>query len=142
MKLNQWYYIDKDGDPAILNSDRAPQGGLIMPYDDVLGRYEELVWVQVESIDGTDVDGKSFKYDEVRVNALLKAQILAQRDADKIADDQAKLDEKNRLKAIKDKAKLVKKDDIVDLNTIKDSIDALARAVEELNIKVFGADEG
>lgn len=129
MALKRWYYIDKDGNPAYINSAvKPPYEAYLIPKDEITGEHEDIAWLQIEDV---DYDGTIVK--EARVNTVLKEQILDERTQDQIDKDAAKQAEKDRKKALKDAVKNLKKSDIKDLKSIQDAILVLKDLLDDLS---------
>ncbi len=98
-----------------------------VPIDPLTGLPEDIAWLQIESVQQPD---DSFR-DEITVDAALKAQIQAQRDAADLQRSSDDADREVERQARRDDLASLRPNDLKDLKDIKQSIRAIWRYLKE-----------
>jgi len=122
-------YLQKDinGNWELIKSSRPIPGGLEVPSDPLTNAYEELIWLQVEALEQPDGSLKNV----VTINAVKKAQVIAQRKSD--SDEEAEENEKAKDLSNQLKRDLngFDKDAVVGLEQIQDTLDSVIKFLKD-----------
>jgi len=113
------YVIDRNGTWGIETRTHKPSNYIGMAIkDELTGEYEDARWLQLEMID----DGQGNMVETLTVDQAKKAQIQDQEQQDKQLAEQDKKNKEDKKKAIDQKIKQMKPEQINNINDIREAI--------------------
>ena len=125
--------LDNDSKIFVVSSTSPPR-----EYVSILDERERSEWLQLEKIDHGDGNGK---VDTITINQSLKDQILADELSDKLQRDLDYELDKSNLKEAKIIAKLLNKNDLTDLESIRIAFENLNKFVLALEKRLLNIKE-